>query len=452
MIARPARAFRFADLFAGLGGFHLAAAKLGGECVFACEIEEDLRAVYRQNFRREPAGDIREVRPSSVPDHDLLCAGFPCQPFSKAGEQMGWGDRKARGTVFDNLAEILRVKQPALVVLENVAHFVNHDDGNTYRKVCATLKQLGYEVDYRQYSPHQFGIPQIRERIYMVARLGSLDGFTWPEPNEREPHLSAILDAKPKDAMPLSAQVVDCLDTWQHFLDLIPASAKLPSFPIWAMEFGATYPADRGRLDKLPLAKLRRSLGNFGDPLARLSWEKMTARLPSHALRKSDPFPTWKRTFIRQNREFYVEHQRWLSTWLPELRRFPPSLQKLEWNCQGEDRDIWKYVLQFRASGVRVKRPSTSPSLVAMTTTQIPIVGWERRYMTARECARLQSMDALKHLPKGIRAYRALGNAVNVNVVSAILRQLLNSYTRDHDAIRSSSVSSHATPNANASR
>jgi len=117
---------KFVDLFAGLGGFHLAAKQLGGKCVFACEIKPKLRENYKANFGIEPTGDIKKIDPKDVPPHDLLCAGFPCQPFSKAGEQMGWNDA-VRGTVFDNIAGILRHRQPKFVILENVAHFVKHN-------------------------------------------------------------------------------------------------------------------------------------------------------------------------------------------------------------------------------------------------------------------------------------------------------------------------------------
>jgi len=420
------RVFRFVDLFAGLGGFHLAAAGLGGECVFACEIDEDLREVYRQNFGFEPRADIREVEPSSVPDHELLCAGFPCQPFSKAGAQSGWEDT-IRGTVFWNIIEILKCRRPKLVLLENVAHFVRHDSGNTYQKVRHALENLGYAVDYRKFSPHQFGVPQIRERIYMAGSQDSLAGFRWPSPETcaSEVSIDDLLDENPPDASPLGERVVRCLEVWQEFLELFPKTTKLPSFPIWSMEFGATYPYMLDSLSRVPLPTLRRSRGSFGRSLARMSRNEIYQHVPSYARGSRGVFPHWKKLFIRQNREFFWEHRELIERWLPKIQVFPPSLQKLEWNCQGESRDIWKYVLQFRASGVRVKRANTAPSLVAMTTTQIPIIARERRYMTARECARLQSMGEIHHLPRGIAAMKALGNTVNVRVVSAILEEFL---------------------------
>jgi DNA (cytosine-5)-methyltransferase 1 len=176
----------------------------------------------------------------------------------------------------------------------------------------------------------------------------------------------------------------------------------------------------------MSLGELRRYRGVHGAKLKGTSRAGIELQLPSYARGEGDVFPHWKKLFIRQNREFYAEHKARIDSWLPKILAFPPSLQKFEWNCQGEERDIWKYVIQFRASGVRVKRATTAPSLVAMTTTQVPIIAWEERYMTPRECARLQSMGNLKHLPTGIAAMEAFGNAVNVTVVELILRSLLD--------------------------
>jgi len=416
----------FVDLFSGLGGFHLAAKGLGAKCVFACEIDEQLRTTYESNFGIVPAGDIREVDPKKIPKHDLLCAGFPCQPFSKAGGQMGLKD-SIRGTVFFNVIEILRYRRPKFVVLENVAHFVKHDEGNTYAKLKGALEEIGYDVKHAQLSPHRFGVPQIRERMYMVGQLGGLNGFQWPVPQTTGDDLSieAVLEKNPKEALPLSKQVIECLQTWQKFIETFPKNEQLPSFPVWSMEFGATYPYEQDSLYKVPVHILQKKRGACGEKLNYRFRREMMLHLPSYAHAEENAFPDWKQEFIKKNRDLYKQHKEWVDQWLDNIRRFPPSLQKLEWNCKGGERDIWKYVIQFRASGVRVKRPTTAPSLVAMTTTQVPIIGWERRYMTVKECARLQSMEELKHFPANSAAMAALGNAVNVKVAGLVLEKLL---------------------------
>jgi DNA (cytosine-5)-methyltransferase 1 len=422
---------RFADVFAGLGGFHLAAKELGGECVFASELNSGLRSLYSKNFGIEPLGDIRHVGVKDIPAHDLLCAGFPCQPFSKAGEQAGWQDTE-RGNVFDSIIAILREHMPEFVMLENVAHFANHDGGSSYLRVKSSLQSLGYEVKESKLSPHEFGVPHFRERLFVVARMGGLDGFKFPEPIADNSTLSidSVLDSNPPEALKIGEKVTRCLETWQEFLQAIPLSAKLPSFPIWGMEFDATYPYETDSLADVPLTRLRSCLGSFGEPLHYRFRKEIMTLVPSHARATQGAFPRWKQDFIRQNRQFLLEHRDVISHLIPRIKEFPSSLQKLEWNCQGELRDIWRYIIQFRASGVRVKRTTTAPSLVAMTGTQVPIIGWQKRYMTIRECARLQSMDGLAHLPTGERAVAALGNAVNVKVVRMILEKLLTLRTR----------------------
>ncbi len=417
--------FTFIDLFAGLGGFHQAAVKLGGKCVFASELREELRTVYAKNFNVEPQGDIRDIEVCDIPSHDVLFAGFPCQPFSKAGKQLGWRDA-VRGTLFENILEIASSKRPTLILLENVAHFVKHDSGNTYKKVRQALEALDYSVFVEEFSPHQFGIPHIRQRFYLVAISGKRVDCLWPTPQSSAViDISSVLDRSPAEAVKLTERINECMSAWQEFLDLIPASAKLPSFPIWATEFDATYPYGSKNLSRYSKSQLVRYKGSFGEDLTGPTKSDQTKCLPSYARGSGIVFPDWKQAFIRQNRQFFATHRSLLVNWVPKLRKFPFSWQKFEWNCQGENRKLSEHILQFRASGLRVKRRTTAPSLVAMTSTQVPIITWEKRYMTLRECARLQSMGELRHLPDGEAGMAALGNAVNVTVVERILQTVL---------------------------
>lgn len=166
---------KFIDLFAGIGGFHLALKSLDMECVFTSEIDTHARKTYATNFKDKYldhpdlfAGDIWKVDYKKIPDFDILCGGFPCQPFSQAGHKKGFKDNKD-GNLFFSIEQILKIKKPKAFFLENVRHLKNHDNGNTFKIIYSTLQKLGYSFDYKIIKASEFGLPQHRPRIYMVG-------------------------------------------------------------------------------------------------------------------------------------------------------------------------------------------------------------------------------------------------------------------------------------------
>ncbi|MHA7280529.1 DNA (cytosine-5-)-methyltransferase [Arthrobacter sp. MDT2-2] len=456
-MSSSAASFRFIDLFAGLGGFHVALRELGGEAVFAAEWDPTLNTLYKENFDLTAWTDVNMLANSAIiereiADHDVLTAGFPCQPFSKAGEQLGF-EHTLQGQLFFKVFEILREKRPKKFILENVPNILRHHGGKTSKMILEKLEEIGYTVKVHRFSPHEFGIPQIRERAYFVGSLDGLDNFIWPQARKDLTDITSVIDMNAEPTRVVPAQTLKAIDMWDDFLQRSPDHVKLPSFPIWSMEFGATYPyrdaTPPALWDERGADGLRPYLGSFGFSLEDVTAEKQYDLIPSHSRRSGDyEFPGWKQTFLRQNREFYMKNRTWIEPWLAKWKpwRLPSSLQKFEWNVQGGVRRIDKYVLQVRASGIRVKRTSTSPSLIAMTQTQVPILGAEiagkRRYMTPTECASLQSLGEITLPPNDLDAYKALGNAVNARVVRAIAEPLLQDFITSGHSWRDELLSS----------
>lgn len=435
---------RFVDLFAGLGGFHKALHSLGHECVFASEIDEQLRQLYTQNFpqsRDLVYGDIREFK-YKVPRHDLLCAGFPCQPFSKSGYQKGHRDR-TRGTLFHEIIEILKWRKPPFVILENVGNFERHNNGRTWKVVQECLEDLDYNVKgtvhirsqgHGLISPHHFGYPHNRERFFIVASLDKLPKDPFPRGDRQcVTTLDDIVQRRSeltradREETGLSAQQTECIEHWNKLLRRIPTNIELPSFPIWGDEIGAHYPYESTTPHATPRHELRRQMRG-GSLQNHATKRDLLGLLPSYARTPTSRFPDWKVAFIRQNRDWFLEiESRFPAGWVSQLMAFPPSLRKLEWNCKGEERDLWHHVLQFRPSGLRAKRYSSSPALVAMTTTQVPILGPQRRFLTRIEALRLQGFADNHGLPQSrAQAFAALGNAVHVGLVTKIARAFLH--------------------------
>lgn len=159
--------YKFIDLFAGIGGFRKGFEDAGFKCVFTSEINPSCQEVYKANFGDKPYGDITQIQPSSIPDFDILLAGFPCQPFSISGKKMGFED--TRGTLFFNICKIIEAKQPSVVVLENVKHLIHHDKKRTFSTILKALTALGYNVTHKILNAKDFGLPQNRERIFIIA-------------------------------------------------------------------------------------------------------------------------------------------------------------------------------------------------------------------------------------------------------------------------------------------
>jgi DNA (cytosine-5)-methyltransferase 1 len=273
---------------------------------------------------------------------------------------------------------------------------------------------LGYDVNHQVYSPQDFGMPQHRKRIFIVGSLIGLDHFSFDEIDEQKSSLIDIhqfIEEKPILFKELPKANQECLKLWQTFIDQIPKDIKLPGFPIWGMEFGATYPYDSTPPSKMPKYELANYKGNFGKQLTlEMTKNEMLDNLPSYA-RVTRKFPNWKQRYIRQSREFYSDNKKHINGIVAEIAKYPSqSWQKLEWNVGDGERKLENYILQFRASGIRVKKVDFFPSLVC-TNTQRPIIGWQKRYITREEGLKLQSLEGISLPENDNAAFKALGNA-----------------------------------------
>ena len=382
--------FTFIDLFAGIGGFHLAMHELGGKCVFASEWDKDAQDTYRANYGIEAFGDITKIDEKDIPQHDVLCAGFPCQPFSKAGKQEGFED-ETKGTLFFDIERILKYHRTKYIILENVRNLVAHDNGNTWKTIHSHLVGLGYRLTPEPLivSPHYFGVPQLRERVVV---LGIYDPdhanlpleVRLPTPmSKSDCSLDDILESDNKQPeYRLTPDEIEVINVWDEFYHGI--KEDVIGFPIW------------------------------------LDWFKVPA--------PTDPeeMPEWKQAFVKKNNELYLNNKEFIDAWLEHhnyLRHFTPTMRKMEWQCGADVDSAWDAFMQMRPSGLRIKRPDCAPALVAIV--QIPIIGKYRRRMTVREAARLQSFDdRFIPNPNMHQAYKQFGNAVNVEVVKWCAQEL----------------------------
>ncbi len=405
--------FTFIDLFAGIGGFHGALSPMGGECLWASEFDPAAAKIYETNWGLRPEGDIvpltDPVVSNSLPPHDVLTAGFPCQPFSKSGKQKGFKDT-TRGTLFFNICQILEARKPSVILLENVRNLAGPRQLETWKTIVHELRELGYKVSDipTVFSPHLLpvdrgGAPQVRERVFIVGiyvgreratteidvkpvvlnkPLNGFDPQSWD--------ISKFLDRdsaiKDLASYELSDSEVRWISAWDEFNSIVRKAnggKRLPGFPIWADAFKTRLP-------------------------------------PGYA-----DLPAWKIDFLKKNRDLYNDHKividKWLKKW-DYLEDFPPSRRKLEWQAQDE-KSLWDCVMHLRPSGIRAKRSTYLPALVAITQTSI--YGPRRRRITPSEAKRLQGLPEWFSFEgqNNSRSYKQLGNGVSIGAIQHVLRE-----------------------------
>lgn len=435
-----APAFRFVDLFAGVGGFHAAMRAYGGECVYAVEIDTAAAAVYERNWGYSALGDITQDADDdlgimNVPEHDVLCAGFPCQPFSKSGAQRGMDE--TRGTLFFNIASIIKAHHPKVVLLENVRNLAGPRHLHEWDVIIETLRDEGYRVSETPaiFSPHLLppsrgGRPQVRERVFITATYSPtavnadldvhpvalasnmVDGF---DPKV-EWHLEDLLDDShniPGCELTRAERAwIDAWDEWVRTWYGKTGNRRPPSFPIWADSW-------------LDLEKVLTQFGHVPD---------------YRELMVADPdLPQWKAGHLAKNYDLYSKHKAWIGRWASKHRiyeDFPPSRRKLEWQAQ-DTRSLWDTVMHFRPSGIRAKRATYLPALVAITQTSI--VGPRERRLSPRETARLQGLPDWFDFgdQRPALTYKQMGNGVNVGAVWHIMREHVR---RDEDLLKRSAI------------
>jgi DNA (cytosine-5)-methyltransferase 1 len=438
--------FTFSDLFAGVGGFHAALHAAGGHWAFASEIDDHAARVYDYNWLRplretgtptpdgvssfRVSGDIVPLTQPTVrvPRTDVLAGGFPCQPFSKSGKQLGM--EETRGTLFWNIARILQDEavRPSVVLLENVRNLAGprHRD-TTFATIVRTLRELGYRTasEPAVFSPHLLpphlgGRPQVRERVFILAHYVGRDAaesdasFDEPIVTPRTRVAGWLkTDWDLRNHLPLDAQVDrkydlesaerKWIEVWDALLtdvaERLGPAERLPGFPLWADDWRSVDEAEG----------IIRS-----------------AELRGHAL------PRWKSDFLLKNAAFYERHADVLDRYVLQIDGFPASRRKFEWQA-GPHVPLDDTILHFRPSGIRCKRPDYAPALVAMNQTTI--LGSQRR-ITPREAARLQGLPEWFEFKQSDDAawadvveqkdgpsYKQMGNGVNVGTAFYVFTQ-----------------------------
>jgi DNA (cytosine-5)-methyltransferase 1 len=412
---------RFIDLFCGIGGFHQAFLRLSipSQCVFACDIDEHCRSVYKKNYNIEPKNDIYKMKIEQIPEFDILCGGFPCQPFSKAGHQKGFEDE--RGNLFFRICEIVQHHRPKYMILENVKNLESHDKGNTWKIIKQKIDELGYfTYDHPLIlNALMFGVPQNRERVIILCKrkdLGELLPFPKIKLDKKNLNLNlkCIIresELEENKKYKLSGKMKQVEMVWNQFISLLSRhKISIPKFPIWTDWWDGD---------------------GDGDGEENISEEEIDKQSPKKKTKEQkENFLKKYKNWISKNREFWNQNKTILEPWLKESRKnkqWIGSVRKLEWQAGDlePNSNLSSVLWSTRSSGIRVKKLDYSPTLVAMTS-MIPVYGPESRYFSPKELLRLQSFDESFNIHSNDKiSYKQIGNSVNVIVIQKALEFLL---------------------------
>lgn len=384
---------KYIDLFCGIGGFHQALNRINAECILACDIDKDCRVVYKDNYGIEPVDNVKDIDEKTLPNFDILCAGFPCQAFSNGGKKLCFKDD--RGLLFDEIVRIAKVKQPKFMFLENVKHILKVSNGEVITYIKNKIAQIGYTLQLFQISPHNYGIPQQRERVYFVCvRNDIYNGTDIKLPSFiGNCDFKKILDDKTNvdEKYFIKGDTLDVLEAWDEMINKFEVGEKIS-----------------------PTILINNAYINYTP-------EEFNA------------FPDWKKDYITKNKPLIKKYASQFDSWYEKHSKLLQKREiygKLEWQTGiiKENDSIFNHFIQIRQSGIRVKKSHYFPTLVAIS--QIPIYGKEKRYITPRECARLQSFPETFKLSKDDKkSYKQLGNSVNVDNVFTVISSTLKHYS-----------------------
>ena len=403
----------FIDLCCGIGGFHQALHNMGMKCVLASDINKDCRNTYDKNYNMKSHGDLKKIDIKTIPKFDVLCAGFPCQPFSKAGAQNGFKDD--RGNIFFDICKIIEYHKPKYLILENVRNLASHDGGNTWNIIKTKINELNYFTYDKPLILNSlyFGVPQSRERVVILCKrkdLGALDVLpNISSKNKKETSLSSIIEESVDKKYNISGKMKVTEEVWNNFLMILTKNRiNVPKFPIWTDWWDSDG-------DNTSVTKYNKKLNEEENK--------------KNISKKRKDFYKKYKNWIDKNRKFYKDNQVILNTWLVESRVRPEwkgAVRKMEWQTGCNNLNMNQVLWSPRGSGVRIKNINYSPTLVAMVS-MIPIYGPKSRQLTPRECARLQSFPDNFIIHNNDRiAYKQFGNAVNVKMIEHSARFMIN--------------------------